>query len=329
MRNFNLRTLGFFILLFVINYTSIKSQLIKETVYFESANPFSLSHIINGLNNLEKQKVFGKLTLPLDSIEPNKKFPLVIGVAGSRGWKKHHLEYIKMYQKNGFATFELNSFKSRDITSTVGSQVEVTIAAIILDAYRALEKLSKHPNIDPKRIGITGWSLGGGVALFSGWEPVKNAITKKHSFAAHLPFYPPCFINPKDLSFTNAPFHILIGESDNWTPAEPCKNLVEKLSGRTKIDLTLFGNAHHGFDSEESINRNENGYSFRKCLFDLNKDGDILMNYLKIPMSNSILQKIGFLFCVKRGVDIGGNLEARKKAFPFALEFMRKHLQNN
>ena len=44
-----------------------------------------------------------------------------------------------MYQKNGFATFELNSFKSRDISSTVGSQVEVTTAAIILDAYRALE----------------------------------------------------------------------------------------------------------------------------------------------------------------------------------------------
>jgi len=93
--------------------------------------------------------------------------------------------------------------------------------------------------------------------------------------------------------------------------------------------LTLFANAHHGFDSEESISRNENGYSFKECLFELTEGGDILMNYLKIPMSNSILQKIGFLFCVKRGVDIGGNLEARKKAYPFALEFMRKHLQNN
>tara|TARA_B100000963_G_scaffold237580_1_gene207717 strand:- start:1570 stop:2559 length:990 start_codon:yes stop_codon:yes gene_type:complete len=329
MKNLNLRTLSFFILIVILNYTIIKSQVIKEIIYFESANPFSLSHIISGLNSLEKQKVFGKLTLPLDSIEPNKKFPLVIGVAGSRGWKKHHLEYIDMYQKNGFATFELNSFKSRDVTSTVGSQVEVTIATIILDAYRALKRLSNHPNIDPQKVGITGWSLGGGVALFSGWQPVKNAISKDLNFAAHLPFYPPCFINPKDLSFTNAPYHILIGESDNWTPAEPCKVLVEKLSIGTNIDLTLFPNAHHGFDSEEPVHRNDNGYSFSECLFDLTKDGDILMNYLKIPMTNSILQKIGFLFCVKRGVDIGGNLEARKKSFPFALQFMRKHLKNN
>jgi len=46
-------------------------------------------------------------------------------------------------------------------------------------------------------------------------------------------------------------------------------------------------------------------------------------------MSNSILQKIGFLFCVKRGVDIGGNLQARKSSYPFALEFMKKHLQKD
>ena len=155
----------------MLNNASIKSQFKKEKIHFESANPFSLSHIIKELNKLDKQEVFGQLTIPLDSIEANKKYPLIIGVAGSRGWKKHHLEYINMYQKNGFATCELNSFKSRDISSTVGSQVEVTTAAIILDAYRALEKLSDHPNVDSERVGITGWSLGGGVTLFSGWEP--------------------------------------------------------------------------------------------------------------------------------------------------------------
>ena len=55
-----------------------------------------------------------------------------------------------MYQEMGIATFELNSFKSRGIKSTVGSQTEVTIAAMILDAYKALEVLSNHPRIDKK-----------------------------------------------------------------------------------------------------------------------------------------------------------------------------------
>ena len=304
-----------------------QGQFQKKQISFESANPFSLSDIILDLENQERQTVFGKLTIPIDSLNPDQKYPLIIGVAGSLGWRKHHLEYMDMYQKDGFATFELNSFKSRNITSTVGSQDQVTVAAIILDAYRALEKLSAHPNIDKDQVSITGWSLGGGVSLFSGWMPVKNAITTEYSFASHLAFYPPCFIDPENREFTTAPIHILIGESDNWTPAAPCSLLIEKLGENANISLTTFPNAHHSFDSETPVQRNEKGYSFKDCVFTLTQEGDILMNYLNIPMSNPLLQKIGFIFCVERGVDIGGNPQARKKSFSFAKEFMNTTLK--
>ena len=304
----------------------INAQSKKEVIHFESANPFSLGDIITDLDNQEKQQVFGQLTTPVDSLNPDRKYPLIIGVAGSMGWRKHHLDYLKMYQKQGYATFQLNSFKSRGITSTVGSQDEVTIAAVILDAYRALEKLAKHPKINKDKVALTGWSLGGGVSLFAGWMPLKKAITDQVSFAAHLAFYPPCFINPENLSFTKAPIHILIGESDNWTPAKPCLDLVEKLSDKTNINITTYPDAHHGFDSEEPVVWNEKGYSFKDCLFDLTADGDVLMNYLRIPMSNSILQKVGFLFCVEKGVNVGGNLDARKKSLAFAKDFMKNKL---
>ena len=36
-----------------------------------------------------------------DSFDRKKKYPLIIGVAGSLGWRKHHYEYMKMYQKMG------------------------------------------------------------------------------------------------------------------------------------------------------------------------------------------------------------------------------------
>ena len=304
------------------------AQFQKEVIHFESANPFSLSDIITDLDRQEKQQVFGQLTIPIDSLNPDRNYPLIIGVAGSMGWRKHHLDYLKMYQEEGYATFQLNSFKSRGITSTVGSQDEVTIAAVILDAYKALEQLSKHPKINRDKVALTGWSLGGGVTLFAGWMPLKEAITDQLSFAAHLAFYPPCFINPENLSFTKAPIHILIGEADNWTPAKPCVNLVEKLSDKTNISITTYPNAHHGFDSEEPVVWNEKGYSFKDCLFDLTAEGDVLMNYLRLPMSNPMLQKIGFLFCVDRGVNVGGNLDARKKSLVFAKNFMNSQLLN-
>jgi len=320
-------TRSFYFILALFFYVPLHAQVVKQEVTFESANPFSLSDIILNLNAQEKQTVFGQLSIPMDSLNPDKKYPLIIGVAGSLGWRKHHLEYMEMYQQDGFATFELNSFKSRDITSTVGSQDEVTIAAIILDAYRALEKLAEHPNIDKEKVSITGWSLGGGVSLFSGWMPVKNAITTSVSFASHLAFYPPCFINPENLAFTQAPIHILIGEKDNWTPAAPCSNLIKKLEGKANIALTTYPESHHSFDSETPVTRNEKGYSFKDCLFTLTEDGDVLMNYLQLPMSSPLLQKLGFMFCVEQGVDIGGNPAARKKAFAFAKEFMHTTLK--
>tara|TARA_B100001109_G_scaffold26373_1_gene19734 strand:+ start:291 stop:1256 length:966 start_codon:yes stop_codon:yes gene_type:complete len=300
-----------------------------EKIIFQSANPFALSDIINNLDNQTEQEVYGKLTIPKDSINSDKKYPLVIGVAGSLGWREHHYEYMKMYQQSGFATFELNSFKSRNISSTVGSQVEVTTASIILDAYKAFEKLSKHPNIDKNKVSITGWSLGGAVALFSGWKPIIKAISKDLKFASHLSFYPPCFFDPENTEFTDSPIHILIGELDNWTPAEPCNYFVKKISDNSNVNLTIYPNSHHSFDSKEPITFNEKGYSFKNCLFKLNKEGDVLMNYLNLPMSSPLMQKIGFLFCVERGVNLGGNPKSREKAFAFSKSFMIRTLTDD
>ena len=317
-----------FIVTLFLFFTSLTvlSQNIEELISFESSNPFSLNDIIEDFDNQEKQTVFGKLVLPNDSLNPNKKFPLVIGVAGSLGWGEHHYKYLEMYQKMGIATFELNSFKSRGITSTVGTQNQVTISAMIVDAYKALEALSKHPNIDKNKISITGWSLGGGVTLFSAWMPVKNAINKELKFASHLAFYPPCFIEPENIEFSESPIHILIGELDNWTPAKPCSDLVNKLNKKSNIGLTIYKDSHHSFDRNSPVIRNEEAYNFSNCLFRLSEDGHIMMDYLNIPMSNPLLQKIGFMFCVTRGVNYGGNPVARRKSFTFSEEFMIKTL---
>jgi len=310
-----------YFLIFLISLNS-NSQNLVEKITFQSANPFSFHDVITDLKNQEKQEVYGKLVIPYDSLNPDKKYPLVLGVAGSLGWKNHHYEYLTMYQDLGFATFELNSFKSRKIESTVGDQTQVTTAAMILDAYKALEVLSNHPNIIKDKISITGWSLGGAVSFFSAWIPLKNAINKDLQFASHLAFYPPCFFEPSNLNFTKSPIHILIGELDDWTPAEPCNKLVEKLKNKANINITIYKDSHHGFDREGGLEINKSGYSFKDCIFKLTDDGYVLMNYLNIPMSNSFLQKIGFLFCTTRGVTIGGNEIARNNAFNFAKDFM-------
>lgn len=309
-------------------FQGVFAQSMKETISFTSANPFGFSDIIVHLNEQEEQEVFGYLSFPKEY----KKdiYPLIIGVAGSLGWSEHHYEYLQMYREMGIATFELKSFKSRGVRSTVGSQVDVTTAMMILDAYRALAVLSEHPKIDKDKIAITGWSLGGGTTLFSGWLPLKTKIEPDLSFAAHLAFYPPCFIEPEILDFTDAPIHILIGELDNWTPAEPCADLVHKMNNMgININLTIYENSHHSFDRSAAPIIDKNAYSFTDCRLKMRKDGAVLMNFLNIPMKTPLLQKIGLAFCTERGATFGGNQASREKAFDYSRKFMGQHLLSN
>ena len=221
-------------LLMILTCSLLMAQESKnETIVFESANPFSFEEIVTDLDSQEKQTVSGILGFPAD-FDAEKKYPLIVGVAGSLNWGPHHLKYLQMYRSLGFATFQLQSFDSRDVQSTVGSQVEVTSAMMILDSYLALETLSTHPNIDINKAGITGWSLGGTVSLYSAWMPLINSINNgEFRFAAHLPIYPAClaYPHPQELMiFSQAPIHILFGELDDWVPASACTNLLGKLN---------------------------------------------------------------------------------------------------
>ena len=303
--------------------SNLDSTDIVQKINFNSSNPFSFKDIITDLDNQKEQEVFGILRMP-DTFNKTQEYPLIIAVAGSNGWSDHHHEYLQMYRDNGIATFELCSFQSRGVSSTVGTQVEVTTAMMILDSYRAYELLERHPNINANHIGITGWSLGGGVALFSAWKPIHHAINKDIIFAAHLPIYPPCIVTPKLLDFGDSPIHILIGELDNWTPAEACLDLVDQVDDN--IQLTIYAGAHHSFDGDSPVSVKENGYILEDCRFIMEEDGTILMNFLNIPMRTPLLQKIGLSMCARRGPTYGSNQSAKIKSFDFAKSFMNTHL---
>ena len=305
-----------------------------ELIYFESANPFSFEEIITDLDNQERQEVFGKLKLP-KNFDKNLKYPLIIGVAGSLNWGPHHLKYLEMYHSLGFATFQLQSFDSRDVQSTVGSQVEVTSAMMILDSYLALETLSTHPNIDINRAGITGWSLGGTVSLYSAWMPLINSINNgEFRFAAHLPIYPGCLAYPypdESMIFSQAPVHILIGELDDWVPAYACTNLLDKLneSGLPhNIDITIYEDAHHSYDREMELTTIEHGYTLGDCFFPMNDEGALFLSeFWNIPINTPIRQKLALLTCAGRGPTMGGNKDAREKSFKFSADFFIENLK--
>jgi len=308
-----------------LNKAKASLKVNQEIILFDSKNPFNFRDVLSDLDKVSDQQVYAVLTYP-----PTEKetYPVVVGVAGSLGWGDHHHAYMDRYLDMGIATISLHSFNSRGVQSTVGEQVSVTMAMMVHDAYMLLNEINKKETLDIENVAITGWSLGGGVSLFSAWRAVQRQLTPDLSFAAHLPIYPPCIANLDNLEFTDSPIHIFIGELDNWVPAEPCVELIENLKDRGKInaDITVFPDSHHSFDGNRDLRVVDHAYSLTDCRLVLDEDGTVRTEDYNFPLSNSFLQKIGLYFCANRGPTMGGNSEAGVQARGMAVDFMRNHL---
>jgi dienelactone hydrolase len=51
-----------------------------------------------------------------------------------------------------------------------------------------------------------------------------------------------------------APLLILVGEKDDWTPAEPCRQLAERSRGAgLPVSVRIYPGAHHSFDSNAPV----------------------------------------------------------------------------
>ena len=129
------------------------------------------------------------------------------------------------------------------------------------------------------------------------------------------------------MEITDAPLHILIGELDNWVPADPCVDMVNSL----KMDgfdagITVYADSHHSFDTDTDPVQIPHSYNLLDCRLTLSPSGVVKTKDYGFPLSNATLQKIGLYFCAERGATVGGNPEAKEAAKTFSLDFMREHL---
>ena len=107
-------------------------------IAYLSASPFEMYHILNRLDAAPRHPVFGHLLLPEEPAD--RPLPCVIACHGSRGWAQHHHDHITNWLKGGIAVFRVHSFDARHIESTVETQMMVTHAMMLNDAFAALKE---------------------------------------------------------------------------------------------------------------------------------------------------------------------------------------------
>ena len=74
----------------------------------------------------------------------------------------------------GVSTFALGGFTGRALTQVNTDQSLLGRLNFILDIYRALDILAKHPRVDPQRIALMGFSRGGQAVLYASLKRFKE-----------------------------------------------------------------------------------------------------------------------------------------------------------
>lgn len=196
--------------------------------------------------------IAGELRLPRTAAE---HVPLVILLHGSGGVTNAMEDWEQELLGMGVATFVLDSFTGRGVVTTVNDQAQLGRLVQTVDAYRALELLSRHPRIIPDKVMLMGFSRGGQNALYASLKRFQrlHASPPTPQFAAYVAFYPDCsytYLEDEDLAAK--PVRIFHGDADNYNPVAPCKAYVERLRAAGKdVRLTEYPGAHHVFDARE------------------------------------------------------------------------------
>jgi dienelactone hydrolase len=256
------------------------------------------------------------------------RLPAVVMVHGSGGIGPNADFWTRECNEMGISTFVLDTFTGRGITNVLGDQTLLGRLNMILDAYRVLEILAKHPRVDPSRIALMGFSRGGQTALYASLKRFNRLWNKSGiEFAAYIPFYPDCMTTyQSDSEVTDRPIRIFHGIADDYNPVATCKAYVERLRGAGRdVQLTEYPNAHHTFDNPLGSLTPivvKTAQIVRNCTIREEATGQLINVATKQPFTYNDT-------CVERGPHIGSDPTATQAARQSVKELLKTAFKLN
>jgi dienelactone hydrolase len=202
----------------------------------------------------------GKLYKP----QGNGPFPALVLMHGCNGVGQSHTSWAEKSNSWGYVTLILDSFGPRGIKNICGNTREIPENSRSLDALDAKAYLAELPFVDRNRIGIMGFSHGGGATLCAisqsnlktfyfhyktglSSPDLIEPLRRVGPFKAAVAFYPFCADNLGD---SESPLLILIGDKDSRAPAGHCKSNMPEGKTKHEVILKIYEGATHEFDVE-------------------------------------------------------------------------------
>jgi dienelactone hydrolase len=250
------------------------------------------------------------------------RLPVVVMQHGSGGMGGNLEMWAREFNAMGISTFTLDSFTGRGLTQVSSDQARLGRLNFVLDIYRGLEILAKHPRVDSARIALMGFSRGGQAVLYASVNRFQQTWNKSGVDAvAYIPFYPDCMTRyVGDTEIADRPVRIFVGAPDDYNPAGPCKAHAERLraAGRD-VQFTEYPNAPHSFDNPLNAQPprvSPNSQTVRNCVIREDAAGTLINTATNEPFSYQDK-------CVERGPSLGHDPVATQAAKQAVKDFIK------
>ena len=253
----------------------------------------------------------------------NGRLPVVVLMHGSSGVGASMEPWVHQFNSMGISTFVIDGFSGRGLTAVGPNQALLGRLNFIVDIYRSLEILAKHPRVDPDRIVLMGFSRGGQAALYASLDRFNKLWNKSGAqFAGYIPFYPDCSTTyATDTEVAARPIRIFHGTPDDYNLVATCKAYVARLQdARRDVALTEYPDSAHGFDAGllglSTVSVSANAQTARHCHI-REGEGGVLMNAdTQAPFRYQDA-------CIELNPHVGGNPTTAEQARKAVSEFLQ------
>jgi dienelactone hydrolase len=173
----------------------------------------------------------------------------VVVLHGCDGVVPHYRQWAQRLTQWGYAALLIDSFGRRGFTEVCNHGQLVPPETQARDALDGAAYLRAAPAVRAQRVGVIGFSHGGWAVL----KAVLAGIVRRPgepAFAAAVAYYPGCDARDPPGHPLETDTLILIGDTDDWTPAARCAHWRDAVETNGHVlQMKTYPGARHGFDA--------------------------------------------------------------------------------
>jgi len=268
-------------------------------VAWPSSSPFAPEDIGAGPEDDPPTTARGRLYLP-PGTHAARSVPAVVLLHGSGGvLPSRELTYAPQLARLGVAALVVESFDARRERGTafIDRLMNITETMMLADAYSGLAFLAARPEIDPRRVVLTGFSYGAMATIYGVYAQTADKLAPDGlRFAGHVAFYGPCIARFADSRTTGAPVLMLLGGADEITDQGRCAEIGADLrAGGSPVETIVYPSAVHQWDG--GFERRPIGRNLAGCSMVVERDGTIRDLRTGLSMTGPSSRKIILGLC--------------------------------